>query len=588
MTNSEISKLLSQMASSYTIINEAKYHFQIIAYQKAANIIANSTTEVSDLARENKLQNLPGVGSSIQQYLTELIATGHVKHFEKVMKEVPTTLFPLLEIPSFGPKKAYSLVSHFNLKNKKTVIEDIQRLAEKGEIAALDGFGEKSQLDILRAIKEYRSGVNKTSRMTLPFAEELAEKIIAYMRSCPDVDEIYPLGSLRRKKETIGDIDIAASSTKPNRVLQYFIKYPFIERIIENGDTSSSILISGGRHVDLMVQPPNAFGSLLQHFTGSKEHNVHLREFSLKKGLSLSEYGIRENVDPEKLREYDNEESFYKALGLTWIPPEIREDTGEIELAEKDELPSLVELSEIKGDLHLHTSYPIEPSHDMGVDSMQKMIDKALELNYEYLGFSEHNPSKSKHSNKQVHKILLQRSKFIDQLRMHNKSIRIISLLETDILPNGSLAIDDEALSLLDATLVSVHSVFNMTRLDMTKRVLKGLSHKKAKILSHPTGRLINERIGYDLDWKEIFAFCKSENKALEINASPSRLDLKDSLVRIAIEAGVRLFINTDSHAVDQMNLMRYGISVARRGWATKDDILNTWEYNNLSKWFRS
>jgi DNA polymerase (family 10) len=587
VTNSEIAKLLHEVAASYAIKNEAKYRFQIIAYQKASDAIANSTTEVSDLAKEEKLQTIAGVGSSIQEHLQELVKTGHVKHFESVMKNIPKALFPLLDIPTFGPKKAFKLVSHFKLSNEKTVIQDVKKLAEKGEIATLEGFGMKSQSDILRAINEYGAGVNKTSRMVLPFTGELAEKIIEYMKKSPDVIKIYPLGSLRRRKETIGDIDLAVATKNPEKVLQHFVDYPYKDRIIEKGDATSSILISGGKHVDLMVQPPAAFGSLLQHFTGSKEHNIHLREYALKKGLSLSEYGIRDKTNPEKLIQIDDEVAFYKALGLDWIPPEIRENTGEIELAEKHKLPKLVELSDIKGDFHLHSSFPLEPSHDMGVDSMETMISRAQELKYKYLGFSEHNPSQSKHTTKQVYEILLKRSKKIEQLNKDNKSIRVFSLLETDILPNGSLAINNEALSLLDATLVSIHSVFSMNKQEMTKRVIKGLSHPKAKILTHPTGRLINERPGYELEWKEIFEFCKSENKALEINAFPSRLDLTDLLVRQAVEIGVKLFINTDSHAVSQMDLMKYGISVARRGWATKDDILNSQEYNKLNEWFK-
>lgn len=588
MNNHEIAKLLKDVAAAYAIKNESKYRFQIIAYQKASDAIDNSTAEVSDLAKEDNLQKIQGVGPSLQEHLKELISTGHVKHFEKIMEDVPQAVFPLLDIPSFGPKKAYRLVSHFKLSDPKTVIKEVKKLAEDGKIAELEGFGEKSQSDILRAVTEYGQGVNKTSRMVLPYAGEIAEKLIEYMKKCKEVEKVYPLGSLRRRKETIGDVDIAVASKEPEKVIEHFVNYPYKDRVIERGPATSSLLISGGKHIDLMVQPPEAFGSLLQHFTGSKEHNVHLREYALKKGLSLSEYGIRSKDNPDKLTQYDDEVEFYKALGLDWIPPEIREDTGEIELAQKGLLPKLVELKDMKGDFHLHSSFPIEPSHDMGADTMETMIKKAESLGYQYLGFSEHNPSQSKHTDKQIYEILLQRSKKIEQLIKSNKNIRVFSLLETDILPNGSLAINDEALSLLDATLVSIHSVFSMDKVEMTKRVLKGLSHPKAKILTHPTGRIINERPGYELDWKEIFAFCKAENKALEINAFPSRLDLSDQLVRQAVEHGIKLFIDTDSHAVEQMDLMQYGVSVARRGWATKDDILNAQEYNKIVDFFNN
>lgn len=586
MTNREISRLLKDVAAAYAIKNESKYRFQIIAYLKASDAIEHSTTEVSDLAKEDKLQTIQGIGPSLQEHLKELVTSGKVAHFEKIMEDIPPALFPLLDIPSFGPKKAFKLVSHFKLTHPKTVIKELKELAEQGKIASLEGFGEKSQSDILRALHEYDKGVNKTSRMVLPFAGEIAEKLIAYMEQCPQVKKVYPLGSLRRRKETIGDVDIAVASHEPDKVIEHFVNYPYKDRVVERGPATSSLLITGGKHIDLMVQPPEAFGSLLQHFTGSKEHNVRLREFALKKGLSLSEYGIREKTNPEKLLQYHDEVAFYQALGLDWIPPEIRENTGEIELAEKHQLPHLVELKDIKGDFHLHSNFPIEPSHDMGIDTMETMIKKAESLGYRYLGFSEHNPSQSKHTPNQIVAILEKRSKKIEQLNKSNKNIRVFSLLETDILPNGSLAINDESLALLDAALVSIHSVFSMNKLEMTKRVLKGLSHPKAKILTHPTGRLINERPGYELDWDEIFAFCHAENKAVEINAYPSRLDLPDQLVRQAVEHNVTLFINTDSHAVDQMDLMQYGVSVARRGWATKDDILNAQEYNKLVEFF--
>lgn len=598
MTNREIAKLLRNIAASYSIKNEGKYRFQIIAYQKAADTIESATSEVTNLARENKLDTLPGVGESMRKSLIELVETGKVKHFEDIMEGVPAALFPLLDIPSFGPKKAYKLVSHFKLHNPQTVIDDIKHLGSEGKIASLEGFGEKSQSDIMRAIEEFRVGVTKDTRMVLPFASELADKLLSYLKESKHIQKAYTLGSLRRMRETIGDIDIAISSDNGKAALDHFVAYPYAERIIERGDASASILIAGGRHIDLMIQPADRFGSLLQHFTGSKAHNIKLREFALKKNLSLSEYGIKKLTgknegkrgprgDLTDVKAYDTEESFYAAIGLSWIPPEIREDTGEIELAAKNDLPRLIELNDIKGDFHLHADYPIEPSHDMGKDSMDVMIKKAIALGYEYLGFSEHNPSISKHTKQEVRDILEKRSIYIDQLRSkYKKDIRVFSLLETDILVNGDLAIDNDSLSFLDGSIVSIHSSFSMNKSDMTKRVLTGLSHPKAKILAHPTGRLLNQRNGYDLHWDEVFDFCVKHHKALEINAFPSRLDLPDSLVRQARDLGVKLIIDTDSHAVDQMDLMPYGVAVARRGWARKSDILNTWEYNDLQDWF--
>lgn len=586
MNNHEIADLLRKVAASYAIQNEQKFRFQIIAYQKAADAIDKETAQVKDLVKEDKL-NISGVGPSIKQHLEELIQRGKVKHFETVLEHVPSSMFPLISIPSFGPKKAFKLVSHFKLNDPKTVIADIKKLAESGKIASLEGFGEKSQSDILRAISEYKQGFGKTTRMVLPYATEVADKIVAYLKQSKVIKEASTLGSLRRCVSTVGDIDIAVASDDAKAAIEHFINYPYLERIIEKGTISASILTSGGRQVDLMVQPPDCFGSLLQHFTGSKNHNVHLRELAIKKGLSLSEKGIK-NTKTGKVAEYSTEEAFYKALGMPWIPPEIREDKGEIEAALSNQLPDLIELKNIKGDLHIHSSYPIEPSHDMGKDSMETMLKKAKQLGYEYLGFSEHNPNLSKHTKNQIYEILAKRKEKIEQLKKSNKDVRIINLLETDILPNGNLAIDEKCFEYLDATLVSVHSVFKMDKKEMTKRILSGLSHPKAKVLTHPTGRLLNERPGYEFDYDAVFDYCQKHKKAIEINSWYTRLDLPDTLVREAIRHGVKFVIDTDSHAVDQMMLMRFGVDVARRGWAQKHDILNALEYNQFVDWIQS
>lgn len=584
MTNQEIATLLRHVAAAFTIKDEKKHHFQIVAYQKAADTIQNTSTQVADLVKENRLQDLPGIGPTIQQHLEELVKTGKVKHFEIVMESAPAAMFPLLDIPSFGPKKAFKLVTHFNLKNPKTVIQDIEKLATNGKIAGLESFGDKSQSDIIRAIQEFGKGAGKTTRMLLPFATEVADTLVAYLKKCPDVKEVSALGSLRRKLATVGDVDIAVATKNPQAVIEYFVKYPYKERIIEQGPTSSSLLTSGGHQVDLLTQPVEAWGSLLQHFTGSKHHNVHLRDLALRKGLSLSEYGIKK-AGSDKRQTYTKEEAFYNAIGLDFVPPELREDHGEVEAAAKHSLPKLIELSDIKGDLHIHSNYPIEPSHDLGQNTMKDMLVNAQNLGYEYLGFSEHNPSMSKHTKSQAFSLLQKRHEFIEQLKESNKSIRVFNLLEVDILVNGDIAIDEKSLETVDGILVSIHSSFSTDVEKMTKRVLQGLSHPKAKILSHPTGRLINQRSGYQLYWEKIFTFCKENNKALEINAWPERTDLPDTLIREAIKSGVKMTIDTDSHATSHMSLMQYGVWNARRGWAEKKDILNSLGYNEFHKW---
>ncbi len=589
MSNEQIARLLRNVAASYTIKDEKKFHFQIVAYIKASDTISNLTEELKDYYKEDRLNDLPGIGNTLKSHLIELFKKGNVSHFRWVLKDIPESVFILMDIPTFGPKKAYRLVKQFKLNNPETVIEDLKKIALEGKIASLEGFGEKSQLDILTSIDEFKKGMGKSIRMGLPYAFEISEKILNYLKKSPDIEKAEVLGSLRRRSPTVGDIDIAVAGKNPKKIIEYFVNYPSKERIIEKGDVSSSILVSGGKQVDLLIQPSKAFGSLLQHFTGSKNHNISLREYALKKNLSLSEYGIKNLKTKDKnIKKYDTEESFYNAIGISWIPPEMREDKGEIELASKDKLPKLVELTDLKGDLHIHSNYPIEPSHDLGLNSMQEMLKKAESLNYNYLGFSEHNPSQSKHTNEKIYEILKKRNEYIEQLKSDTKNVRIFKLLEVDILPSGKLAIDDKCMNLLDCAIVSIHSVFSMNKNEMTKRVIEGLSCKKAKILAHPTGRLLNERTGFELDWNKIFDFCKRNNKALEVNSWPSRLDLSDNVIKIAVENNVKMVINSDSHAVSQMDNQKYGIFMARRGWATDNDILNTLSYNKFSGWLKT
>jgi len=323
---------------------------------------------------------------------------------------------------------------------------------------------------------------------------------------------------------------------------------------------------------------------LLQHYTGSKAHNIHLREFALKKNYSLSEHGITRLMKTgvkSKPIEFNSEVGFYSYLGMEWIPPEIREDTGEIEAAITGTLPNLIELNDIKGDFHLHSDIDIEPSHDVGGSKMEIMVKKAIDMGYEYLGFSEHNPRLSNHTESKVYELLNRKKDAIEKInyssiKLTHSQFSVFNGLEVDIRPDGSLAISDKALQLLDYAIVSIHSSFEMTKIAMTERIIKGLSHPNALILGHPTGRILGRREGYEIDWEKLFAFCLKENKILEIDAWPDRSDLPDTLVREAVKRGVKMTINTDSHHVDHMEMMKYGVSVARRGWAEKKDILNT------------
>ena len=498
MNNHEIAELFKNVAAAFLIKNEKKFYFQIVAYQNAAEAIESLTSQLKDLYKENKLQTVPGIGATIRSRIEELFKKGSVSHFETVLNGIPKAVFTLIHVPSIGPKKAYKLAQALNLNNPETAIKDLINEAKNHKISEIPTFGKKSEEDILRALLEYKQGKGKTIRMVLPYATEIAEKILEYLRESQFISKAVFLGSLRRMAPTIGDIDIAVATNNPKEAIKHFTSYPYKERVIEEGPASASILTSGGKQIDLMVMPTDSFGALLQHQTGSKDHNVHLREYALKRGLSLSEKGTK-NLNSGKKEKFDTEEKFYERLGMNWIPPEIREDRGEIELAIQYKLPELIELSDIKGDLHVHSNFPIEPSHDLGQTNIEKMTEYAEKLKYQYIGFSEHNPSVSKHSKAQVYSLIARRNQRIEQIQSNIKNVRIIKLLEIDILSSGMLAVDDKSMDLLDGAIVSIHSSFTANKKEMTKRVLYGLSHPKAKILAHPTGRLINERMGYEL-----------------------------------------------------------------------------------------
>ena len=580
MINTQIAELLRAIAAAYQLKDEEKNRFRIIAYQRAADAVEHASSELKDLWDDGKLKEVPGIGESIASHLDELFRTGKSEHFGKVMKGLPREMFDLMEVPGIGAKTAYKLVTKIGIKS----LEELEKAGKKGKIAELEGFGEESQSDILRSIEETKG---RTKRHILPYAAANAGRVIEWMLKSKVVKRADPLGSLRRQAATVGDIDIAVSSDNSKKALEHFVNYPKKTRVLEKGDRTASIVLPGGVQVDLMVQPANAYGALLQHFTGSKHHNIALREYALKHGMSLSEYGIKIKG---KLNKLANEEEFYKKLGMDWIPPELREDAGEIEAALNHKLPRLVELKDVKGDLQIHSDFDIETSHDIGESSMEEIIRKADQLGYEYIAFTEHNPSKSKHNESQVVDILKRKREAVEKLnysfvKSHCKSIKkVFNSLEIDILPDGGLAIPEKGLALLDFALVSIHSSFRLPRDKMTKRVLSALAYPQVKIFAHPTARKLNEREGVELNWPEIFSFCKKKSKWLEINAEPMRLDLPDILVREAVKTGVKLTLGTDSHHRDGMNNMAFGIAVARRGWATKDDIVNSRSLKEFEK----
>ncbi len=578
-TNLEIAELLRDIGAAYELKDSAKYKFQIIAYERAADSVEHATSELKDLWEEGKLDEIAGLGKSIQEHLDEIFRTGKSKHFGELTKDIPSIVFEFMKIPGIGVKTASKLTAALKLKSLK----DLKEAAQKNKIAELEGFGEESQTRILKALEEFEK--KAPSRMLLPYALTLSSEIIKWMHENKDVAKIEPLGSLRRRVSTIGDIDFAVSTNDPSSVIEHFTRYPKAGRIIEKGERSASIVLPGNVRVDIIVCKPQAYGALLQHFTGGKNHNVALREYALKQNLSLSDYGIYTKPgDKKSLKETATEEEFYeKYLKMDWIPPELREDGGEIKAAIERKLPKLVELKDIRGDFHIHSDFDIETSHDLGTSGMKEIVTRAIKLGYEYVAFSEHNPSRGKHNDKQIVEILKKKREKIEQLS-YPRTFKVFNSLEIDIMPDGSLPVPNEGLTTLDFALVSIHSSFDLSREKMTERVLKAFSYPKVKVFAHPTARKLNERDGIDLDWDRIFEECVKRGIWLEINSDPARLDLPDILVHEAVNKGIKLVINTDTHFVDSMDNMEWGVSVARRGWAEKKDIVNTRNLKEFEK----
>lgn len=537
MTNLQIADLLRNVAAAYELRDQNKNKFKMIAYQRAADAVEHATSELKDLWDEGKAEGVPGIGPSIAKHLGEIFKTGKSKHFEEVMKGLPPKIFELMKVPGVGPKTALKMIEEGNIPLE--VSAELKKIEERPK------------------------------RHLLPYASVIAAEIINYMSVNKAVKKIDPLGSLRRQASTVGDIDISVATDKPEEVLEFFTKYPKVQKVIEKGEHTASIMVPGGVQVDMMAQEKGSYGSLLQHFTGSKHHNIALREFALKQNLSLSEYGIKK---AGKLQSFDNEKDFYRALGLDYIEPELRENMGEIETAKEHRLPNLVELKDVRGDLQIHSSFDIETSHDLGVSSMEQVVNKAKQLEYEYIAFTEHNPSRSKHTHERIINLLKQKEEKVCE---KDWGIKVFNSLEIDIMPDGTLPVPEAGLETLDFALVSVHGSFRLPKEDMTKRILSALAHPKVKIFAHPTARKLQEREGIELDWPRIFEFCVKNNKWLEINADPMRLDLPDNLVREAIKAGVKLSLGTDAHHMDGLNNMLWGVSVARRGWCEAKNIVN-------------
>ncbi len=545
------------------------------AYKKVARVLENLREDVEviyDKKGIKGLMEIEGVGQAIAEKIEEYIHTGEIQEYNKLKKGLPKGIGQLLDIGSLGPKKVAVLYKELKIKNLK----DLEKAIKKNKIAELPGFGIKTQDNILAGIEMMKRG---SERMLLGEALPIARELVKELKKLKEVQQVEIAGSLRRRKETIGDIDILVSSKAPNKVMNSFTSLGYVDRILAKGETKSSVFLSAGIQADLRVINPAVFGAALQYFTGSKEHNIKLRSIAHNKGYKLSEYGLFNNKTG-KLIAGKTEAEIYKKLGRSYIEPELRENLNEIELAKENKLPKLVELKDIKGDFHMHTI-----ASD-GVNSAEEMAIAAKKFGYKYIAITDHTKY-DRIANGLKEDEMFEYAKRIRELNKKIKGIKIFAGAEVAILSDGNLDYADDVLKKLDVVIASLHSGFKQEKDASTKRVLKALDNKYVDIFGHPTGRLIHQREPIRFDLPETFKLCKDRKIMLEINSSPSRLDLKDTDIKQAIDIGCNFVINTDSHATSHFYGLEFGVATARRGWATPNHIINTKPLNQLPKYFR-
>ncbi len=567
MKNFEIAKLFYEMADLLEIKGENV--FRVRAYRRAAETLESLPEEITAAAQRGGLMKIPGIGKDLAGKIQEFLAGGKIADLEAMRKEVPRGLLSIMEVPGLGPKTAKLLYDRLGVDS----VERLEALARSGEILGVPGIREKTRDNILKGIATWKAG---QSRMLVGKALGVAESLVEALKARGGVSKIEVAGSTRRRKETVGDIDILVTSEDPARVIDTFVSLPSALDVLAHGETKASIRHQEGIQVDLRVVELEAFGAALQYFTGSKEHNVRLRELASKKGLKVSEYGVFDEKSGKRIAGA-TEEEVYEAIGLPWISPELRENAGEIEAALTGKLPDLIEEDAIRGDLHAHTDW------SDGHHPLEKLIAAAEARGYEYIIVSDHSKSSTVAGGLTADELREQIRKIRALQKKH--TIRILTGSECDILADGSMDFPDDVLKELDIVLAAVHSRFKQSRAEMTARIVRALENPYVNILVHPTGRLIGERDPYDVDLEQVFAAAKKHGKAIEINASPQRLDLKDAHARRAAELGVMITIDTDTHYLENLDNIALGVATARRAWITRRQVLNTLPLKNLLAW---
>ena len=563
MDNPEIAHTLEEVADILEIRNSNP--FRIRAYRNAVRTVETLTVPLRRWVEEKRpLTDLPGIGKEMANHIQEMVETGTLGFRDELLAEVPRSLIELMRLPGLGPKKAKRIWDDLQVGS----VDEVEAAAKEGRIAALPGFGAKSQEKILAGIAEYRQ---HGSRFLLPEAERSVEPLLAYLRETPEVERLEVAGSYRRRKETVGDIDLLAIASEPVPVMERFRGYAQVDKILMAGDTRSTVVLGSGLQVDLRVVPADCYGAALVYFTGSKEHNVKLRRRAVEKGLRISEYGVfqvHEEVPGDCIAGRE-EADVYATVGLAWIPPELREDRGEIEAAAAGRLPHLIRVEDLRGDLHMHSTW------SDGRNSIEEMVEACVAKDYEYMVISDHSKSLAMTGGLDAYR-LREQWKEIDEVRARHPEIRILRSMEVDILGDGSLDLEDEMLAGLDLVLVSLHSRLDLPAAQQTERVLRALEHPEVNIFCHPTARLINRRKPAEFDVEIVLRRAAELGVAVELNSSPNRLDLRDAHLVLARELGCKVVIDTDSHRTRELELMRYGVEQARRAGLGARDVLNT------------
>lgn len=565
MKNREVADILYQMAELLEL--KAENRFKIIAFSKAARAIEMLAEDITTVCREKRLQSIPGVGKAIAVKVEEYLRTGRITAHQELLAETPPGLAELLQISGLGPKTIFLLHDKLNVTN----LEELETAAREHRIRRLPRMGPTREANILKSIQRYKK---RSTRILYSAAEPVVNEILSFLRGLDGIEHITAAGSFRRAKETVGDIDILATATRPEEIVSAFSRMPAVQEVLVSGPTKASVIVNDTIQVDLRIVEHRSFGTVLQYFTGSKEHNVKMRQIALSRGYSLSEYSLTRLSDGSDLF-FDREEDVYAALGLPYIPPELREDLGEIEAAMQGRLPRLLEQKDIRGDLHVHSNW------SDGRATILEMAGAARDLGYEYIAVCDHSPTVGIAGGLSPERL----EEKIEAVASANEELEGITVLagaEVDIKADGRLDYTDDLLARCDIVVASVHMGLQQNERAITGRLISAIENENVDIIAHPTGRIIGQREAYDLDMASVFEAAARTGTALEINSYPGRLDLNDINARAAKEAGVRMCINTDAHDVEQLFAMKYGVNVARRSWLERKDVLNSLPHEEL------